>query len=266
MSALHRAARLSLQEEAAALLAAGGDVNAVSVHHFTPLQLAAREGQQRMVLMLLEAGADSGLTHHNGRTALHFAAGNGHLDVVRVLVEHGADIDAQSKAGATPALEAAQFNHREVVAFLLEQGADANVRDKLGLTIKAWLDRGGIQGTFEQDNERYLTYLNSPQARQRELESVRRMMTQGLSAEEWAAEHGRNILVWSYGEYPLDDAEATRWAARVTEILRTPALLELCEEQHLHGKALEESRRHRARQAKRAAKRATVHGVIKGEG
>ena len=51
-------------------------------------------------------------------------------------------------------------------------------------------------------------------------------------ADEYAARHGRQILVWGYGGYRYSDMQAQEWAARVADLLFTPGLLDDCEEDH----------------------------------
>jgi hypothetical protein len=56
------------------------------------------------------------------------------------------------------------------------------------------------------------------------------LMAGGLGADEYAARHGRRILVWSYGACRYPDPAVEAWARRVAEVLFTPGLLDACEE------------------------------------
>lgn len=56
------------------LLAAGAIVNAVDVHHDTPLHYAAQHGHHQVLGLLPEAGGQIDRIGHKGRTALHRAA------------------------------------------------------------------------------------------------------------------------------------------------------------------------------------------------
>lgn len=258
MSHLHRAARMGQYSDVAECMAQGEDVNAISIHHFSALMLAAREGHLEIVKLLLKAGADIHLAHPNGRTALHFAASAGQLAVVQVLVAHGGDVDALSKTGCTPAIEAAQFNHREVVMFLQARGGDMTVRDRQGRTAEDYLEQGGVFGyakrLFSEESGTSDIPSERPLARAGAEEHVRRLMTEGLSADEFAAKNGRRILVWSYGYYRFRDSEVEQWAHRVSEVLFTPGLLGICEEQFLQGEELADARKCRMRRARRGAK------------
>jgi hypothetical protein len=255
MSHLHRVARLGRRDEVVECLAAGANVNEFSIHHFTPLMLAAREGHADVVRLLLAAGANANAAHPNGRTTLHLAAANGHLEVVQQLVEHGARLDAVSRGDRTALLEAAVFNHAPVVTYLIEQGANADVRDPEGLTAEEWQAQGGWSSRLQREHPEWFDPSAEPplatEAAERE---VRRQMADGLAADEYAAKHGRCILIWSYGSYRYRDATVQTWARRVSEVLRSPELLEACEERFLHGEELDDARQLRARRARRQAR------------
>lgn len=250
MARLHRMSRLGSVNEVAACLAAGENVNAISVHHFSALMIAAQQGQAAVTALLLQAGADVSLTHPNGRTALHLAACGGHLETVRLLVSHGANVNAASRGGDTPALEAAEFNRAEVVAYLHEKGADPDVRGRNNLTAGEWLAEGGGFGRLRRLSPRFAALTDPekpPPATPSGEANVARMMAETPNADEFAAHHGRNTLIWSYGVYEYEVPARQAWARRVFEVIRSPELLEQCEEQWLTGDELEAARQHRAR-------------------
>ena len=74
-------------ETAAALLAAGADVNAATAKGVTALMRAAATGNAALVQRLLDAGADVRATDSEGNTALRLADKN--ADVVVLLLQAG---------------------------------------------------------------------------------------------------------------------------------------------------------------------------------
>jgi ankyrin repeat protein len=150
MAHIHRAARLGNSQEVLASLAQGENVDAVSIHHFTPLMLAAREGHLRTVTLLLDKGANVNLAHPNGRTALHLASSAGHEKIVQALLLGGANINIVSKRGDSPAIEAAHFNRIGGIEILRSYQADMSHCDKQGRTADDWLSLGGMPGHFKK--------------------------------------------------------------------------------------------------------------------
>jgi len=131
---LHLAAahcnRQIVQETCAALLAAGGDVDARSKWGTTALWSAAIAGRGELVDFLLRHGADLETRDQQGRTVLIFVAKHGPIgNMVGRLVAHGADVDAQDDAGRTALMYAALAARRFVIDALLDGGADINRRD-----------------------------------------------------------------------------------------------------------------------------------------
>ncbi len=159
-------------------------------------------------------------------------------------------MDARSNIGSTAMIEAAQFNHGEVVRFLKENGADPQWRCREGLTADEWLAQGGVPGRYQQQ---FPEQENIADAQTEE--KIRRIMAEGLSPREYAAEHGRHILVYGYGAYRFTDPEVERWAHGLAKILFTPGMLEQCEEEYLRGEELDDARRCRAGLSRRIARR-----------
>nr|8G3K_B Chain B, Cryo-EM imaging scaffold subunit B with DARPin - RCG-33 [synthetic construct]8G42_A Chain A, RCG-33 - Cryo-EM imaging scaffold subunit B fused to DARPin [synthetic construct]8G47_A Chain A, RCG-33 - Cryo-EM imaging scaffold subunit B fused to DARPin [synthetic construct]8G4F_A Chain A, RCG-33 - Cryo-EM imaging scaffold subunit B fused to DARPin [synthetic construct]8G4H_A Chain A, RCG-33 - Cryo-EM imaging scaffold subunit B fused to DARPin [synthetic construct] len=131
---LLEAARAGQDDEVAALLAKGADVNAHDTFGFTPLHLAALYGHLEIVEVLLKRGADINADDSYGRTPLHLAAMRGHLEIVELLLRWGADVNAADEEGRTPLHLAAKRGHLEIVEVLLKNGADVNAQDKFGKT------------------------------------------------------------------------------------------------------------------------------------
>ncbi len=264
MARLHTLARTGGYEEAVICISEGADINALSVHSFTPLMLAAENQHLPIVRLLLESGAQVNVARRNGHTALHMAAAKGHLDIVQALVKAGADMNSVSKFGSTAMIDAARHNHREIVAFLKDQGADAGRRFRdfftsVEMTADEWLDVGGIGGwrrkRFPEDYPDPDNPNVRPLARESSERHVLKLMADGLTPEEYVAKHGRYTCVFSYGHYSFRDLAVETWAHGVAEGLFTPGLMEQYEEQFLQGEELEGARQLRARHARIAARR-----------
>ena len=136
---LHFAAAGSWDAEAvAALVAAGGAVDAPNADDCTPLHLAARYGSPEVARALRAAGAEIDAREAGGRTALHVAACEGApasvARMVAALVDTGAEVDARTQNGWTPLHLAAWHGAVEAVDALGVAGADANARNKDGWT------------------------------------------------------------------------------------------------------------------------------------
>lgn len=145
---------------AAALVAAGADVNGWTLGDGSPLILAVRDGQIELARLLLDNGADPDravpgegaplimaagagdlamarlLLERNASpnvavegdgNPLIAAAGGGHLALVDLLLASGARVDAVVRNDETALITAARFGHLPVVRRLVERGADVNL-------------------------------------------------------------------------------------------------------------------------------------------
>lgn len=159
---------------AAALLAAGAELDPKNRSGETPLGLAAQRGRPEMVSFLLEkgadpnaqtpakpsilyaaiqwgldksrmedvvarlleAGADVNVSAH-GSSALMSAAQSGYLPIVLQLIDHGADVNRPGADGRTPLWWAARYGYLEVVELLIARGADVNAGAKGQTALKA---------------------------------------------------------------------------------------------------------------------------------
>ncbi len=262
MTRLHTLARRGDYDKAVVCISEGAEVNAVSVHFLTPLMLAAQNQHLPFVNLLLQSGAHVNLAHRNGRTALHFAAAVGCLPIVQALVVHGAEVNTVSNFGSTAMIEAAKFNHSDVVVFLKEHCTDGSAISSEGLTADQWLEQGGVSGRFRKLFPRASVLLDNPLARplahESEEQHVCKLMSEGLTPEEYAAKHGRQILFYSFGYYSFRDQAVETWAHRLGQLLFKPELIDEYEEQFLAGEELEEARRHRERRVRRSARAAKV--------
>lgn len=100
----------------------------------TSLLQAAVRGEARQVAALIQAGGKVDAVHVSGKTALHWAGQYGHLAVVQVLLSMGANANAPDGSGTTALMEAANAGHTAIVQALLKAGANANHRDHSGET------------------------------------------------------------------------------------------------------------------------------------
>ena len=91
-------------------------------------------GRQEQVAALLAGGADINARNLHGDTPLILAAVYGYRDIVRLLLTKEADINAQNIIGNTALIEAASKDKPEIVQELLAAGADVNQKNVNGLT------------------------------------------------------------------------------------------------------------------------------------
>ncbi len=118
------------------LLDTGVSVDALTIHHVTPLMAAAKLCQESIAKLLIERGADvNGKDKRSevweGRqTPLHYAVRAGCLEAVRLLVDNGAEIDSISQSWRTPMSEAISTGRRKIISYLLEGGANPNGPEK----------------------------------------------------------------------------------------------------------------------------------------
>ncbi|GBG34463.1 Ankyrin repeat domain-containing protein 50 [Hondaea fermentalgiana] len=138
-TALHMAARYSLDRVAALVLSSGAPVDMViPSNQWTPLMLCCTEGAgSRSILeMLIKAGASVENRSDVSITALHIACYNNYPELVGLLLDAGADTSVRDKHGrsvlhkaclaAQPSLASARI--------LVERGVDARARDNQGQT------------------------------------------------------------------------------------------------------------------------------------
>ena len=179
---LHWAAAERARDTAAALLAAGADVDAVAAryHHRTPLHMAVdrmfggdgvaelliggganvnartKSGEtplnqavwwskHRLATALLDAGADVDAMNVNGRTPLHFAAHRGVDEATRVLLAAGATVDPPRRGNTpSPLLTAVRSKEERIALLLIEHGADVGVGEDSGATLLALAEENGL--------------------------------------------------------------------------------------------------------------------------
>ena len=124
--ALITAARSGDVATLAALIAHGGNPNAILTGDGTPLIAAARAGRPAAVRFLLARGANPNLGVPGDGNPLIAAARAGRGDVVSLLLDSGAQTDAAVPDDGNALIAASAAGHVEIVKLLLERGADAD--------------------------------------------------------------------------------------------------------------------------------------------
>ena len=148
--ALHWAVQRNDRPLARRLIAAGARVDAANRYGVTPLALAAANGSAPLVAALLDAGADPDTPSPGGDTPLMLAARTGRPDVVQQLIEAGADVHAtESWKNQDALMWAAAEGHEDAVLALIAAGADVEARSSGHLTPLLFAVRGGHMGAVE---------------------------------------------------------------------------------------------------------------------
>jgi ankyrin repeat protein len=126
-AALFEAVRTDDIDAAAALIAAGADIDAEGDFNLTPMDMASARANPAMVRLLLEAGASWEIE------AFHKAIVDGDLETVEMFLDAGADLNERSGSwGFHALLFAAQYGHVEIGELLIDRGADVYLGDNWG--------------------------------------------------------------------------------------------------------------------------------------
>jgi len=144
-TALHWAATNGHYGCCRTLIAAGANIEAVTVHSRTPLMLAARSDQTNIMDLLVEHGANIHATDYELATALHLAAEEGASDCVWSLLHTNISVNTQTRTGDTPLMKAARGGHAEVLKYMIRHGADITLRGPC-MTAAHWAAEGGHSG------------------------------------------------------------------------------------------------------------------------
>jgi ankyrin repeat protein len=144
---LHVAAFGSHYDAVRALVAGGGDINALDSSRYDVLTIAAVKNDVRMVKLALSLGGDPKLiTSPYDGTALIAAAHLGHAEVVKALIDAEAPLDHVNNLGWTALIESIVLGdggktHTDTLAALVKARANVNLADRGGKTPLA-LARG----------------------------------------------------------------------------------------------------------------------------
>ncbi|XP_077425059.1 protein phosphatase 1 regulatory subunit 12A [Vanacampus margaritifer] len=115
------------QEEVAALLRQGADINHANVDGLTALHQACIDENAEMVQFLVESGSNVNTGDNEGWTPLHAAASCGFIQIAKYLIEHGAHVGAVNSEGELP-LDVATEDPMErlLKAEIKKQGIDVD--------------------------------------------------------------------------------------------------------------------------------------------
>ena len=139
-TALHVAAFDSQYEALRALVAGGGDINALENDRYDVITIAAVRDDVRMVKLAIELGGNpKRMTSRYDGTALIASSHRGHVAVVQALIDAGAPLDHVNNLGWTALIEAVILGdggarHLAIVKALVAAGANKSIADRNGVT------------------------------------------------------------------------------------------------------------------------------------
>ena len=134
-----------------ALVAGGGDINALENDRYDVITIAAVKDDISMVKLAIELGGNpKAITSRYDGTALIAAAHLGHSEVVSELIVAGASLDHVNNLGWTALMEAVVLGdggarHVAIVQALVEAGAKKAIADRGGVTPLQHAQRRGYQ-------------------------------------------------------------------------------------------------------------------------
>ncbi|MBC8411536.1 MAG: ankyrin repeat domain-containing protein, partial [Rhodobacteraceae bacterium] len=132
---LHTAVKNGKFESVKLLLAAGANINRLTLTQASPIYLAAQEGYLDILKYLFSQGGNIHNTSDDGWSPLHAAAYfSQHLEPIKYLLSVGASIDAKTNAGSTPLYWAIRKGNYDIADYLISNGADLDSKDDAGRT------------------------------------------------------------------------------------------------------------------------------------
>jgi hypothetical protein len=137
---LHVAAFMKQRDAMKALVAAGGDPNALDADRYDMVTIAAVADDPATVEAAIKLGnRATNVTSRYDGTALIAAAHLGHVEVVRVLIAAKAPLDHVNNLGWTALIESIVLGdggprHTATLAALVEAGANPNIKDRNGMS------------------------------------------------------------------------------------------------------------------------------------
>ena len=105
------------------LNASPGAIKATDPFGRSPLGVAAHNGGKEAAAALIAAGADLNFRDNFLQTPIFWALLNGHTDLVELLLEKKADPNAKSRAGDTPLKLARKQDNKRATELLIKHGA-----------------------------------------------------------------------------------------------------------------------------------------------
>jgi ankyrin repeat protein len=120
------------------LILDGVNVESAGKERRTPLFLACSSGHTEVAAALLAAGAQVNTRDLTGATALHWAALRRDRCTVFLLLSHRPEVNVKDEFGVTPLMWAATNGDKPTVMALLAAGAELELTDADGLTAADW--------------------------------------------------------------------------------------------------------------------------------
>ncbi|MEY4641583.1 MAG: Phosphocholine transferase AnkX [Pseudomonadota bacterium] len=113
-------------------VAAGADVNAVSLDGTSALHWAAYYGNAELVQRLLRAEANPGTRNDYGSSPMSEAATVANTEILKLLLDAGADVESPNVDGQTALMAVSRTGNLEAAELLLEHDANVNAAETWG--------------------------------------------------------------------------------------------------------------------------------------